>query len=172
MPSPPARPTSWAPHIARCREARCRRDAQRHRRVAARTRRIRDRLRQRRLHRLPGCSRSDWTRSRTISASVSSGGSSPRPWPWPSPAGPIGHRVRNGHLPDLETVAGVDAYAFTHNETSTGVMMDPVRAGGDGDLMLVDASAAGGLMFDADATDVYYFAPRRRLPPTAVCGSP
>ena len=59
-----------------------------------------------------------------------------------------------GTRPDLETVTGVDAYAFTHNETSTGVMMDPVRVGGDGDLMLVDAtSAAGGLMFDADATD-------------------
>ena len=78
-----------------------------------------------------------------------------------------------GTRPDLEPVAGVDAYAFTHNETSTGVMMDPVRAGGVDDLMLVDAtSAAGGLMFDADATDVYYFAPRRRSPPTAVCGSP
>ena len=35
-----------------------------------------------------------------------------------------------GTRPDLEPVDGVDAYAFTHNETSTGVMMDPVRVGG------------------------------------------
>ena len=69
-----------------------------------------------------------------------------------------------GTRPDLEPVDGVDAYAFTHNETSTGVMMDPVRAGGVDDLMLVDAtSAAGGLMFDANATDVYYFAPQKAL---------
>ncbi|MEM9201671.1 MAG: phosphoserine transaminase [Actinomycetota bacterium] len=69
-----------------------------------------------------------------------------------------------GTHPELEAVDGVDAYCFTHNETSTGVMMDPVRVGGDDDLMLVDAtSAAGGLMFDADATDVYYFAPQKAL---------
>ena len=69
-----------------------------------------------------------------------------------------------GTRPDLEPVDGVDAYAFTHNETSTGVMMDPVRVGGVDDLMLVDAtSAAGGLMFDANATDVYYFAPQKAL---------
>ena len=43
-------------------------------------------------------------------------------------------------------------------------MFDPVRVGEAGDLMLVDAtSAAGGLMFDADATDVYYFAPQKAL---------
>ncbi|WP_405018867.1 phosphoserine transaminase [Kitasatospora sp. NBC_00070] len=60
--------------------------------------------------------------------------------------------------------AGVDVYALTHNETSTGVAM-PIRrpAGGDaGSLVLVDAtSGAGGLPVDITETDVYYFAPQK-----------
>jgi phosphoserine aminotransferase len=59
---------------------------------------------------------------------------------------------------------GVDAYALTHNETSTGVAV-PVRrvAGADpGSLVLVDAtSAAGGLPVSADDFDVYFFAPQK-----------
>ena len=61
---------------------------------------------------------------------------------------------------------GVDLYALTHNETSTGVAMPIVRpAGADaGALVAVDAtSAAGGLRFDAAQTDVYYFAPQKCL---------
>ena len=65
-------------------------------------------------------------------------------------------------LPRAE--AGVDAYALTHNETSTGVAM-PIRrvAGADEDaLVLVDAtSGAGGLPVDAGETDAYYFAPQK-----------
>jgi len=60
----------------------------------------------------------------------------------------------------------IDTYAFTHNETSTGVSMPLVRpAGSEGKaLVLVDAtSAAGGLRFDASQTDVYYFAPQKCL---------
>ena len=60
----------------------------------------------------------------------------------------------------------IDTYAFTHNETSTGVSMPLVRpAGTDGKaIVLVDAtSAAGGLRFDASQTDVYYFAPQKCL---------
>ncbi len=69
-----------------------------------------------------------------------------------------------GAHPPLQAVPGVDAYCFPHNETSTGVMLDPQRVGGDGELMLVDAtSAAGGLMFDPAACDVYYFAPQKAL---------
>jgi phosphoserine aminotransferase len=50
----------------------------------------------------------------------------------------------------------VDVQAFTHNETSTGVMQDPRRV--DDALVLVDAtSGAGGLPVDLTATDVYYF---------------
>ena len=62
--------------------------------------------------------------------------------------------------------AGIDTYALTHNETSTGVAMPIVRPTGadDGALVLVDAtSAAGGLRFDAAQTDVYYFAPQKCL---------
>jgi len=61
---------------------------------------------------------------------------------------------------------GADAYALTHNETSTGVAM-PVRRvpGADpGALVLVDAtSAAAGLAVQADQFDVYYFAPQKGL---------
>ncbi|WP_327068376.1 phosphoserine transaminase [Kitasatospora sp. NBC_01302] len=65
-------------------------------------------------------------------------------------------------LPSAE--AGVDVYALTHNETSTGVAM-PIRrpSGADaGSLVLVDAtSGAGGLPVEITETDVYYFAPQK-----------
>ena len=59
--------------------------------------------------------------------------------------------------------AGIDVYALTHNETSTGVSMPIKRPGGtDGALVLVDAtSAAGGLEVDAKEFDTYYFAPQK-----------
>ncbi len=60
--------------------------------------------------------------------------------------------------------AGVDAYAWTHNETSTGVMAPVHRVeGADEDaLVLVDGtSGAGGLPVDVAATDAYYFAPQK-----------
>jgi phosphoserine aminotransferase len=66
--------------------------------------------------------------------------------------------------PEGET--GIDLYALTHNETSTGVAMPIVRPEGTdaGALVAVDAtSAAGGLKFDAAQTDVYYFAPQKCL---------
>jgi phosphoserine aminotransferase len=57
---------------------------------------------------------------------------------------------------------GVDVYALTHNETSTGVAMPIRRVGGDDSLVLVDAtSGAGGLPVDVGHTDVYYFAPQK-----------
>lgn len=69
-----------------------------------------------------------------------------------------------GDHPEAKAEAGVDVYAFTHNETSTGVAM-PIRrvAGADeGALVLVDAtSGAGGLPVDVSETDVYYFAPQK-----------
>lgn len=69
-----------------------------------------------------------------------------------------------GTHPRPHPQSGVDAYALTHNETSTGVAM-PVRrvdgAGGDA-LVLVDAtSGAGGLPVEASEFDVYYFAPQK-----------
>ena len=71
-----------------------------------------------------------------------------------------------GSHPRAVAEDGVDVYALTHNETSTGVAMpiERVTAGdsADGSLMLVDAtSAAGGLPIDVRETDVYYFAPQK-----------
>ena len=68
-----------------------------------------------------------------------------------------------GSHPLAVAEAGVDVYALTHNETSTGVSMPIKRPGGtDGALVLVDAtSAAGGLEVDAKEFDTYYFAPQK-----------
>jgi phosphoserine aminotransferase len=69
-----------------------------------------------------------------------------------------------GSRPEPVAEAGVDVYAWPHNETSTAVMA-PVRrvAGADGDaLVLVDAtSGAGGLPVDLTEVDAYYFAPQK-----------
>ncbi len=66
--------------------------------------------------------------------------------------------------PDPEAVDGIDAYAWAHNETSTGVVLPVQRVAGAAEdaLMLVDAtSAAGGIAVDVAQTDVYYFAPQK-----------
>lgn len=69
-----------------------------------------------------------------------------------------------GSLTHAVAEEGIDAYAWPHNETSTGVMA-PVRRpeGVDTDaLVLVDAtSGAGGLPVDITQTDAYYFAPQK-----------
>jgi phosphoserine aminotransferase len=86
--------------------------------------------------------RAPWLSAPTVVESPP--GTHPEPWPEP----------------------GADAYALTHNETSTGVAM-PVRRvpGADpGALVLVDAtSAAAGLAVQAGEFDVYYFAPQKGL---------
>ncbi len=60
---------------------------------------------------------------------------------------------------------GIDLYALTHNETSTGVSMQLRRPAGTtaaSALVAVDAtSAAGGLEWDPAEVDVYYFAPQK-----------
>ncbi|MEU8440004.1 phosphoserine transaminase [Streptomyces microflavus] len=69
-----------------------------------------------------------------------------------------------GTHPDPQAEAGVDVYAFTHNETSTGVAAPVERVAGadEGSLVLVDAtSGAGGLPVDITESDVYYFAPQK-----------
>jgi phosphoserine aminotransferase len=71
-----------------------------------------------------------------------------------------------GEAAQARAEAGIDLYALTHNETSTGVATPIKRPeGADADaLVAVDAtSAAGGLRFDAAETDVYYFAPQKCL---------
>ena len=58
---------------------------------------------------------------------------------------------------------GVDLYALTHNETSTGVAMPVRRVAGRG-LVAVDAtSAAAGMSVDPAEFDFYYFAPQKGL---------
>ena len=68
-----------------------------------------------------------------------------------------------GTHPSALAEAGIDLYALTHNETSTGVSMPIIRPSDIGDaLVVVDAtSAAGGLMVDAKEFDTYYFAPQK-----------
>ena len=69
-----------------------------------------------------------------------------------------------GTLATPEAEAGVDVYAWPHNETSTGVMAPVKRVNGadEGALVLVDAtSGAGGLPVDIAESDVYYFGPQK-----------
>ncbi|GLW96365.1 phosphoserine transaminase [Microtetraspora sp. NBRC 16547] len=71
-----------------------------------------------------------------------------------------------GSHPVAVAEEGVDVYALTHNETSTGVAMPikrPIkRVANDDSLVLVDAtSGAGGLPVSAEEFDVYYFAPQK-----------
>jgi len=67
-----------------------------------------------------------------------------------------------GTHPQAVARDGVDLYALTHNETSTGVAMGVRRPAGASGLVAVDAtSAAGGLRVDATEFDCYYFAPQK-----------
>jgi len=69
-----------------------------------------------------------------------------------------------GTLPSPRAEAGIDVYAWAHNETSTGVMAPVTRVSGadDGALVLIDAtSGAGGLPLDVAESDVYYFGPQK-----------
>ena len=82
--------------------------------------------------------------------------------PWLTTPSVISSEPGTHPLPRAE--AGVDAYALTHNETSTGVRMPVSRpAGADqGSLVLVDAtSGAGALPVDPEDFDAYYFAPQK-----------
>ena len=68
-----------------------------------------------------------------------------------------------GTHPSPEPAAGIDVYALTHNETSTGVSMPIERVAADG-LTVVDAtSAAAGTPVDPAQFDVYYFSPQKAL---------
>ena len=61
-----------------------------------------------------------------------------------------------GTAPMPSAAPDCDVQAWTHNETSTGVMTAPARL--DDALVVVDAtSGAGGLPLDAGAVDLYYF---------------
>ena len=69
-----------------------------------------------------------------------------------------------GNHPAAQAEVGIDLYALTHNETSTGVAMQLTRPDGidQGSIVAVDAtSAAGGLRWNPTEVDVYYFAPQK-----------
>ena len=68
-----------------------------------------------------------------------------------------------GDAPEPRGDDSVDAIAWAHNETSTGVMVPVKRPADAGDaLVLIDAtSGAAGLPLDASESDVYYFAPQK-----------
>jgi phosphoserine aminotransferase len=65
-------------------------------------------------------------------------------------------------LGELAAQEHVDAIAWAHNETSTGVMVAVRRPQGADALVLIDAtSGAGGLPVSIDQADAYYFAPQK-----------
>ena len=74
-------------------------------------------------------------------------------------------KAEPGTIARAEAVAGIDLYAWPHNETSTGAYAPVERVvADDGALTVIDAtSAAGGIDFDAAQADVYYFAPQKNL---------
>ena len=66
-----------------------------------------------------------------------------------------------GTYPNVDPVDGVDVYALTHNETSTGVTM-PIRRPASDALVVVDAtSGAGAIAVDPDEYDAYYFSAQK-----------
>jgi phosphoserine aminotransferase len=78
---------------------------------------------------------------------------------------PIIDNAEPGSAPDPRSDPSVDAIAWAHNETSTGVAV-PVRrpAGSENALILIDAtSGAGGLPVDVTQADAYYFAPQKNF---------
>jgi phosphoserine aminotransferase len=67
-----------------------------------------------------------------------------------------------GTHPEAQPSEDIDLYAFTHNETSTGVMMPIVRPGPTSSIVAVDATSAAGVVpVDPREFDVYYFSPQK-----------
>jgi phosphoserine aminotransferase len=78
---------------------------------------------------------------------------------------PVIVKADPGSAPQPQSDPSVDAIAWAHNETSTGVAVPVQRPDGSGDaLILIDAkSAAGGLPVDIAHVDAYYFAPQKNF---------
>jgi phosphoserine aminotransferase len=76
---------------------------------------------------------------------------------------PVVVAAEPGDAPAPTADPDVDAIAWAHNETSTGVMVGVERPAGAGEaLVLVDAtSGAAGLPVDVAEADAYYFAPQK-----------
>jgi len=70
-----------------------------------------------------------------------------------------------GSAPVPQSDPSVDAIAWAHNETSTGVAVGATRpAGSENALILIDAtSGAGGLPVNMADCDTYYFAPQKNF---------
>ena len=81
----------------------------------------------------------------------------------PHLADPVVVEAEPGDAPEPQTAEDVDALAWVHNETSTGVAARVERPQDAGDaLVLIDAtSGAGCLPVDLTQTDAYYFAPQK-----------
>ncbi|MCG7370764.1 MAG: phosphoserine transaminase [Cutibacterium avidum] len=81
-------------------------------------------------------------------------------------ADPAVFQAPPGELALPQALGEIDAYAWAHNETSTGVVA-PIRRPDEIDensLVLVDAtSAVGGVAADVAQTDAYYFSPQKNL---------
>jgi phosphoserine aminotransferase len=76
---------------------------------------------------------------------------------------PIVVKADAGSAPAPQSDPSVDAVAWAHNETSTGVALGVTRPPGDA-LVLIDAtSGAGGLPVDITQCDAYYFAPQKNF---------
>ncbi|MGZ4530610.1 MAG: phosphoserine transaminase [Mycobacterium sp.] len=78
---------------------------------------------------------------------------------------PIVDKAEPGSAPEPRSDPSVDAIAWAHNETSTGVAVPVRRPAGSGSaLILIDAtSGAGGLPVDLADADAYYFAPQKNF---------
>jgi phosphoserine aminotransferase len=78
---------------------------------------------------------------------------------------PIIVKADPGSAPEPQADPSVDAIAWAHNETSTGVAVPVQRPADAGDaLILIDAtSGAGGLPVDIAQADAYYFAPQKNF---------
>jgi phosphoserine aminotransferase len=82
----------------------------------------------------------------------------------PQLADPVIFEAPYGSVAVPEPTAGVDTYAWAHNETSTGAIAPVQRIDDDAALTVVDGtSAAGGVDVDIAQTDVYYFAPQKNF---------
>lgn len=70
-----------------------------------------------------------------------------------------------GSRKELVGRAGIKTYVYPQNETSTGVITPVSRVQADSEaIFMTDAtSAAGGIYFEANQTDVYYFAPQKNF---------
>lgn len=78
---------------------------------------------------------------------------------------PVIIKAEAGSAPEPQSDPSVDAIAWAHNETSTGVAVGVCRPEGAGDaLVLIDAtSGAGGLPVNLADCDAYYFAPQKNF---------